>query len=188
MQIPARHHLRLIVFVVATFTTTSFCAAEPPQPRPLVAPQYQALKDLEHFIGEWQGEYDPPGSVPKGICHVSAKWAGYKSYVHFKVTFIPGGTDIELNPMTMIIGFNGETKTPYAWDFGALSQATCQPKISADKIVMNNHGVNVRGDERSRTVTYHLQSPNKMLVTNTQIKSGEDSKPDEPELTLTRVR
>lgn len=170
----------LLFVLVSIFLTPDVSGQE------FAAPHYEHLKDLEYFVGEWEGRYDPPGNVPPGMCYVSATWAGYKTYVHFKVTFTPDHSDVVLNPMTVIIGFNGKTQKPHAWDFGALSQAESAAEISKDKIVMANEGVSLQGDERSRTITYELRTADEMVVTNANIILKGEGQPDDPVLTLKR--
>lgn len=171
--------------VVSLFTLTT--AVSQAQQRHV--PQYEHLKGLEPFIGQWEGKFDPPGDVPIGTVHLSGTWLGSKSYVYFKVTFVPDNTDIVINATNVFVGFSGATQATHAWHLGIMSQANTDATITKDKLVMEGgQGLTIQGKPQSRTTTYQLRPADEMVVTNTNIRLDGKDLPDEDVLVLKRVK
>lgn len=171
----------LIIFLFAALSATSQAQDGPPQ--------FEHIKGLKPFIGEWEGKYDPPGDVPMGTVRVRCKWMGSKGYCHFEGLFTPDGTDIELNPVNIFIGYSGKTKAVHSWHLLLGSNANAPVKITKNKVrfeVRDRHSTD--GTPETRTVTYELRSPNELVGRNTDITRGGEAKPDDEPLVLKRLK
>ena len=173
---------RIILFLSAILFTANLRAQDAP-------PQFEHIQDLEPFIGEWEGKYDPPGDVPLGTVRVRCQWMGSKGYCHFEGLFTPDGTGIELNPVNIFIGYSGKTKKVHSWHLELGSHANAPVKITKNKVQFDvRDRYSTDGVRETRVVTYELRSPDELVGRNTHIIRGGEAKPDHEPLVLKRVK
>lgn len=149
----------------------------------------ETLQQLEGFVGKWEGQYDPLGSVPAWTVHVDCHWMGNKTYLCYEVTFRPDGSEFTLNPMNVIVGYSGKTKAAHAWQFRIGSQASTPATISKNRVVMKDgEDFDIAGKQQNRTVVYELRSPDEFVATNSNITKDGEPQPDEEPVVMKRVK
>jgi hypothetical protein len=158
------------VFLLTMIITNTSHAEDENNP----PPAYQHLKQLEPFVGKWQGKFDPPGNAPMGTVTVTNRWVGNKSYLLTEVLYTPDGTDVVLNQQTALIGYNWKTKSMHTWEFGWLMQSSA-PVLATDmKLTIEGGEISARGADRAlKTTTIELADPNTMITTSHLLKNGE---------------
>jgi hypothetical protein len=156
-------------------------------------PHHKHLTFLNRLVGEWEGDFDPPGDVPAGKVHVECKWMCHKTYLSIEGTFTiddpdSGEVAFQLNPINLFIGYNGAVQSPYAWQLGLNGQLTMPIEVQKDGFVMRGQGHHINGDVISQTVTYTFRSDDELVSRTTERKRGEKKLEDEDPLTLRRIK
>lgn len=137
-------------------------------------PAYQHLKQLEPFVGKWQGKFDPPGGAPLGTVTVTSRWVGNKSYLLTEVLYTPDGTKAVLNQQTALIGFNWKTKSMHTWEFGWVKQTSIPVVATDNKLTFEGGEVFSKSETpTSKVTTIELTDANTMVTTSHLLKDGE---------------
>lgn len=189
MQKNTTHHfLKLAIIGVSTLlcsaqliVNTGFAQEKGQEP-----PAYEHLKQLEPFIGKWQGKFDPPGETPLGTITVTTSWVGNKSYLHSEVLYTPDGTSAVLNQGNTMIGYNWKTKSVHAWEFGWVTQTSMPVVVTENKMMMEGGEVFSRIENRKpKTTTVELTDPNTIVTTSHRLENGQ--RVVDEHLTLKRI-
>jgi len=157
--------------LLLTITTANTSHAKDENNAP---PAYQHLKQLEPFVGKWQGKFDPPGNVPMGTLTITNRWVGNKSYLLSEVLFTPDGTQVVLNQQTTLFGYNWKTKSMHTWEFGWVMQSSI-PVVATDNKLTIEGGetFSKSADRPPKTTTIELTDGNTMVFTSHLIQNGE---------------
>lgn len=152
------------------------------------APHHEQLKELDYLVGTWKGNFDPPGSVPEGTVTLKCHWICHKTYLNIECTFVPNGADIVLNSFNLIIGYNGKTKSPHAWQLGLNGQLQMVVQLKEDGLKMEGKGDGIDGLSISQTVEYEFRSQDELITrTSGRTRNGEKL-PQEDPIVFHRVR
>ncbi|WP_146401973.1 hypothetical protein [Planctomycetes bacterium CA13] len=158
-----------LLFSAQLIVSTSFAQEEGQEP-----PAYEHLKQLEPFVGKWQGKFDPPGNAPLGTITVTTAWVGNKSYLYSEVLYTPDGMDAVLNQGNTMIGYNWKTKSVHAWEFGWVTQTSMPVVVTENKMMMEGGEVFSRNENRTpKTTTVELTDPNTIVTTSHHLKNGQ---------------
>lgn len=149
----------------------------------------ESIASWKPYIGQWQGKMESYGDRPAGVLRVNCKSIVGDSYLRFDTTFNPDGSDRTVNVESVLIGYDGRTKSAHAWCFARLAQAQCDIKMEGTNITMKDLTyVHATGTESVRTVSYELNEDDQFVIQITDVKHEGEEMPDWPTITLSREK
>lgn len=150
---------------------------------------HEKLKDMAPFIGDWTVHGTDPSGKP-----INSRWSAKPE---LGGTIVTGRTEVK-DPQGRPFLFRVEI---FFWQeesksigstlfdaFGSRSATAKMTRVNDRKSIIQKHGYSMDGKYRTKTVTLERIDDDTFTVQSTSITLDGEPKPDEPKITLKRIK